>query len=125
MSIVIKNKRNYKGPGVYVGRPSPLGNPFTHIASSSKADVVVESREEAVSRYEDWLREKLNNDTLVRKAFATLVQFYIDFGELTLICWCVPKHKCHAEVLAKMIEEAANAGKTHNEYTEQGKALEA
>jgi hypothetical protein len=26
--IKIENQRKYKGSGVYVGRPSPLGNPF-------------------------------------------------------------------------------------------------
>lgn len=106
--IHIRNKRTFKGDGTYVGRPSPLGNPFSHVPSEL-AEFRVASRDEAVDRYEPWLREKLKYDVVVRRAFDELVSFYLAFGELTLICWCAPK-KCHAEIIKKMIEEAVHAG---------------
>ena len=28
MMVKVENKRTYKGDGVYIGRPSVLGNPF-------------------------------------------------------------------------------------------------
>jgi len=122
--IRVVNKKTYGGDGVYVGRPHPLGNPFSHIRSSTRAEVIVGSRDEAVERYEEWLKEKLETDSLVRRAFEDLVQFYRDFGELTLICWCEPK-RCHAGVLKRLILERVGAGETHQEHQEQSQALEA
>jgi hypothetical protein len=120
--IRIENKKTFKGEGVYVGRPSPLGNPFSHVPST-KAEFRVETRDEAVDCYEPWLRGKLKTDTLVKTAFWTLVDFYRVFGDLTLICWCVPK-RCHAEIIAKLIEEAIDAGETCNEPPQQVQAVE-
>jgi len=122
--IHIRNRRKYKGDGVYVGRPtSPLGNPFSHVPSKY-ADVMVATRDEAVDRYEPWLREKLQTDPQVRKAFDDLVQFYRDFGELILICWCEPK-RCHAGIIKRLILEAVGAEASHQEHQEQSQALEA
>ena len=102
--IQVVNKKNYKGDGVYVGRPSLLGNPFSPLAVSM-ADHRTESRDEAIEKYRDWLREQLKTDNAVSREFKNLVKFYRDFGELTLICWCVPKHRCHAQVIKEFIEE--------------------
>jgi len=41
---------------VYIGRPSKWGNPFTHIKDKkTKAEFIVDNREEAVQRYKDWI----------------------------------------------------------------------
>ena len=44
--IEIKNKHNYSGPGVYIGRPSVLGHPFP---------VEQYGRERCIKRYRVWL----------------------------------------------------------------------
>lgn len=68
---------------VYVGRPSPWGNPFP---LKSEAD-----RESLLARYQNWL---LNQPDLVARAKRELR------GKV-LACWCAPK-LCHADVLAKI-----------------------
>jgi len=106
--IRIANKSTYEGSdGVYVGRPSLLGNPYTHLADSQHAEFRVSTREEAVEMYRGWLQERIEEGGTVAKAFENLVSFYADFGELTLVCWCAPK-RCHAEILKQMIEERVN-----------------
>lgn len=45
--IRIENKKTYRGEGVYIGRPSLLGNPFK-IGQHG-------TREEVVQRYKAWL----------------------------------------------------------------------
>jgi len=41
---------------VYIGRPSKWGNPFTHIKDkSTKAEYIVDTREDAISKYRDWI----------------------------------------------------------------------
>ena len=102
--IRVENKKTFKGDGVYVGRGSPLGNPYTH-RPSALAKFRVASRDEAVDKYEEWLRDRLMNDAIVRQAFDTLVDFYQCFGDLTLLCWCAPL-KCHADIIKKMILES-------------------
>jgi len=45
--INIVNRKSYRGEGVYIGRPSPLGNPFKIGRDGT--------RDEVVARYREWL----------------------------------------------------------------------
>ena len=75
---------------VYVGRPTIYGNPFSHLESTA-AKFKVASREEAIEKYEEWLRARPSLMRLVRQELKGKV----------LGCWCVPK-PCHGEVLARV-----------------------
>ena len=78
---------------VYIGRPSKWGNPFTHLDTSTRAQIKVATREEAVARYEDYIRNK--------------PELLADLHELkgkVLGCWCKPK-SCHGDILVKLIKE--------------------
>ena len=88
--ITIVNRRNGRVVGVYVGRPSVLGNPYGIGPDGSRHDVV--------DTYRAWLREQYRPDGAVRRALRTLAMRYITDGQLTLICWCAPQ-PCHAEVI--------------------------
>lgn len=73
------------GTQIYVGRPSPWGNPFPATGKRSRHEAVELFREYAESRVQvdrDWLSP-------LREATA-------------LICWCAPL-ECHADVLAELI----------------------
>jgi hypothetical protein len=77
---------------VYVGRPTIWGNPF------SLADGY--TREEAVAKYEEWLRGELNDrphmlDPLIGKDLA---------------CWCSLSEACHADVILKILAERVRTG---------------
>jgi len=105
--IEVVNKKTYRGTdAVYVGRPSPLGNPFTHLSGTKHAKFKVATRDEAVEKYREWLQNALKHDKVVHSAFYHLVQFYRDFGKLVLACHCAPE-RCHAEIIREMILEAA------------------
>lgn len=80
---------------IYVGRPSKWGNPFSH-REGTLAEHKVETREEAVKKYEEWL---LKNEELMAS-----------LGELKgkiLGCWCWPL-SCHAEILARLANNWAS-----------------
>lgn len=51
MRIHVVNKRTFKGEGIYVGRPSILGNPFK---MKDEAD-----RERVIQEYRTWLWERV------------------------------------------------------------------
>jgi hypothetical protein len=88
--ITIVNRRNGRAAGVYVGRPSVLGNPYVIGHDGSRPDVV--------DKYRAWLREQYRHDGAVRRALRQLAMRYLTDGALTLICWCAPQ-PCHAEVI--------------------------
>ncbi|API81865.1 hypothetical protein G20c_57 [Thermus phage G20c] len=97
LKIYITNKRR-GGKGIYVGRPSVLGNPFR---LKSEAD-----RDRVCELYRDWLNEKLKTNKAIRAELNRLYRLLIERGELELTCWCAPA-RCHAEEIAELLASAA------------------
>lgn len=99
--ITVVNKYN-TSEGEYIGRPSPLGNPYTHM-EGTKAEFKVSSREEAVEKYRDWLYEKIRNkDRAVYEELTRL--FYLALnGDLKLKCYCAPR-ACHGDVIKEFLD---------------------
>lgn len=101
MTIEIVNLKFYKGKCEYIGRPSILGNPFSH-REKSIAKYKVASVEEAISKYKDWLFNNLDNEQILAELYRLA-----DIAEsdiLILGCWCVPFHDCHGEIIKELIE---------------------
>ncbi len=97
MQITITNKKT-GGNGEYVGRPSPLGNPFRLERE--------EDRDAVISSYERWLRERiLKRDGRVCDELNRLYKKLLEDGGLELTCWCAPK-PCHADVIRAVLLEA-------------------
>lgn len=96
MNDLVKNKKTYKGPGIYIGRPSLWGNPFSHL-QGTLAQYQVPSRDAAIQAYETWIRERLQKEPGLQAELLNL------HGKI-LICWCKPL-ACHGDVLLKLIEE--------------------
>ena len=76
---------------VYIGRGSIWGNPFTHL-DSNIAEYRVDTREEAVERYREWIQQQPE----------LLAQIHTLKGK-TLCCFCKPK-SCHGDVLAELAD---------------------
>ena len=97
VAILVLNKRNAATRSEYVGRPSPLGNPFK-LERESNRDAVI-------GQYEVWLRERITaRDQRVCEELNRLYVIARDAGLLELVCWCAPK-RCHAEVIRKVLPE--------------------
>lgn len=104
MSILIANKRN-GSKGEYIGRPSPLGNPFKIVECGG--------REKVIAAYRKWLRVALMNPDRdmykkVNEEFARLELKLFEEGHLTLLCWCSPL-PCHGDVIADFLENGFEA----------------
>ena len=92
--IRIVNRRNYKGPGIYIGRPSPLGNPF-----------IIErdgDREEVIRKCRDFLNTAIHDDERIKAEFERLEELNKK-GDVILICWCAPS-KCHGDIIKEILE---------------------
>lgn len=116
------DKQPWKGRGHYVGRPSPLGNPFPIREDCNRAA--------AIEKFREWLRE------IVRKAragevlegthaaaWAEMVMLYeaSHRGDVNLLCYCKPL-PCHADVIKVALESLkANASEWMQEQVERRK----
>ena len=88
-SVIIRNRRTYKGPGVYVGRPSPLGNPYREGSDGT--------REEVIEKYRYWLWSRLSKPGVIGDAKIMRMMASLNEDSI-LICWCAPL-PCHASVI--------------------------
>lgn len=75
---------------VYIGRPGPWGNPFSH-KDGTLAKFKVKDLAEALLKYEEWL---MSQPMLVERAKFSLK------GK-TLGCWCKPG-QCHGDILLRV-----------------------
>lgn len=82
--------------GEYVGRPSPLGNPFVVGVHGDRAQVI--------EMYEIWLTQQImEKNPEVIQALDRLFDKMMN-GDLILTCWCSPLD-CHADVIRQILEE--------------------
>lgn len=78
---------------VYIGRPSPFGNPFSH-TPSTLARFRVGSREEAIDAFSRWVHSKPDLIARIKRELKGKV----------LGCFCAP-NRCHGDVLARIANE--------------------
>lgn len=94
--IVVANKRTSPA-GEYIGRPSPLGNPFAIGRDGT--------REEVIAKYSEWLTRAISPgvNRAARDEFTRLWRKAKAGEDLTLVCWCAPK-ACHGDVIKQRLE---------------------
>ena len=75
----------------FIGRPNTLGNPF-YLKSEKE-------RDEVVLKYRKYLWKKIKaKDSKICSKLNEIKQYYLQKGEVSLVCWCAPK-KCHGDVI--------------------------
>lgn len=90
----------------YIGRGSPLGNPWSHKRSKYSVHKVA-TREEAIAQYAAWIKERLNQPSSPQShAIDECAKRLAIDGVLVLGCYCKPL-PCHGDVLAPIILERA------------------
>lgn len=101
---VLNRHHGYRPDGhsrIYIGRGSPLGNPYSHIRDS-QAKFLVPTREEAITKYKDWLTSQIAaGNRSVLTALEAIAQQSLN-GGVDLICFCVPK-ACHGDVIKEIV----------------------
>lgn len=78
---------------VYIGRGSKFGNPYTHLQGTS-APWIVDTREDAIRLYEEYLRARPDLMAAVKK----------ELKDKILGCYCHPL-ACHGDILLKIANE--------------------
>jgi Domain of unknown function (DUF4326) len=107
--IHVTNKRAARAAGqtssntVYIGRPSPLGNPYSHL-NGTLADMKTGTRDEAVELYAAWLQRKLLEKDAAVCGELNRLYTLARVGDVYLECWCAPR-RCHGDVVKAVLEE--------------------
>jgi hypothetical protein len=91
--VTVLNKRK-GGKGIYIGRPSDLGNPFPLLRE--------EDRDDCLDKYRVWLLEQMKSNTPARRMLFELIEL-ARAGDVNLLCYCKPK-KCHGDILKYLID---------------------
>lgn len=96
--IAIVNKHHGK-QGEYIGRGSPLGNPFPI------NNAIGDTREVVIAKYDGWLREQiyLGNPAVLHE-LQRLGDLAIS-GPVSFQCFCAPQ-KCHGDVIKRLLFDA-------------------
>ena len=96
--ITIENKKTYRGDGIYIGRPSLLGNPYAIGKDGTRGEII--------ERYRDWLWQQIK---LRGEVYLELQRLAAKAKEedLVLICWCKQPGReiaCHGDLIKRAIE---------------------
>lgn len=106
--IVVTNYDLPAGPrSIYIGRGTPLGNPFTHVprfAEGREWMTVVPTREMSVECFDDYIREAIQAKAPTICRMLNHIWRLARTGDVQLICHCKPL-ACHGDVIKKIIEE--------------------
>ena len=86
--------------GIYIGRGTMFGNPYSHRVSFGSYTVA--TREIAIEKYKIYMRSEYKKVPELRQEMKKLAAFVAQGGELVLICSCKPK-ACHGDVLKTAI----------------------
>ena len=87
---------------VYIGRPTFFGNPWSH-KESKIATFKVETREDAVNAYRDWLMG-VRFTNVLQENRKKILQNLMSLNGKDLGCWCAPA-SCHGDVLVELIKK--------------------
>jgi hypothetical protein len=95
--MLIRVGRRRDKDSYYIGRPSPLGNPFI-LTDESNRDIVCDM-------YAEWLEEKVHSkDSKVLAELRKIKKLAERQEGVVLGCYCSPK-RCHGDEIKKLMEK--------------------
>lgn len=108
MSITVVNRYVNSEPDginrIYIGRGSPLGNPFKIGAQASHDASVIMTRDDVMLAYEQWLWSQIRaRNPVVIQALDDIAFKHLDGHDVKLVCFCKPA-KCHGDLIKHVIE---------------------
>ncbi|TXT66100.1 MAG: hypothetical protein BAJALOKI3v1_50100 [Promethearchaeota archaeon] len=104
------DKRRSNSLCVYIGRPSILGNPYSHLPSKLvEPHNQTKTREESIKRFKLYFINALSCDNptskelKIRSLFSEIIFNELNNNDTYLICYCSPK-ACHGDVIKTIAE---------------------
>lgn len=88
---------------VYIGRGSPLGNPYSSLSGATKAEFQSDTREESIESFEKYLLDGIARKDTAICAELNRIWRLAKLGDINLVCYCKPK-SCHGDIIKRLIE---------------------
>ena len=108
MAIIVYNKKKeqHEGDSVfYVGRPSILGNPYSHLPEDKCiAKFKCKTREESIEKYSHYFDVMYGSNKAFTAAVDEIYEKYKAGDDVYLGCWCYPL-RCHSDVIAEKLRK--------------------
>ena len=100
-------KEEHNGDNAFrVHRGYPLGNPYTHIKDkTTKAMVIVKTREEAIDRYERYFENSLKLNPEFKEAFEKMVDACMKYDVVYIGCYCNLNETCHSDYIIMRLKQ--------------------
>lgn len=103
IEVVNKYKHSPTEHDFYIGRGSCLGNPYSSKESSKEYVERVETRSEAISKFERWIKNQLKSkNKKISKELIDILNHERKHGKVYLVCYCKPKD-CHGDVVKDVL----------------------
>lgn len=103
VSIHNKHRDPATPEDVYVGRGSPLGNPFPIDVRAGQ------TRRLVIQAYREWLRDRIKEgDKKVCDALNDIANASLNGKAVNLVCFCHP-HDCHARIIKDTVDAAVRS----------------
>jgi hypothetical protein len=83
---------------IYIGRGSPLGNPF------ATKNMSQEERDRVCDAYETWFHVKVTEGDTDVLAELSRIHLIANIKPVTLGCYCSPK-RCHGETIKAFLDQ--------------------
>lgn len=95
MEIIVGKK--YDVGAYYIGRGTPLGNPFVMKNYSD------EERNRVCDEYDVWFNKQIeNNNPKVMRELDKIIEILKRDGKIILGCFCAPK-RCHGDTIKRYL----------------------
>ena len=100
-------KEEHNGDNAFrVHRGYILGNPYTHIKDkTTKAMVVVKTREEAIEKYKQYFELALKTIPEFKEEFERMVDACMNNEEVWIGCYCKMDETCHADYIIECLKK--------------------
>jgi hypothetical protein len=108
VEINIRNKNTYSGEGEFIGRPSPLENPYKITKSRSRRTAIV--------MYAQYITDAIMNEGFASEDHEEIIselnrlfKILINNQKLDLICYCSPL-ECHGDIIKQLLLNQYHTG---------------
>ena len=92
--LTVVNKHFFEGDSMYIGRGSPLGNPFK-LSPDSRATVI--------AKYRVYLEAAIDKEQPDIMAELSRIKSKLLMGDVNLACFCAPS-ACHGDIIKEVVE---------------------
>lgn len=109
MAVIVYNRTkddySFMPNNYYIGRPSILGNPYSHLPEDKcQAIYKCKTRDESIQRYSGYFDLMYGKNKEFTELIDEMYEKYKAGEDIYLECYCKPE-PCHGDIIAEKLEQ--------------------